>query len=142
MQLSLSADYACRVLIFLSVAERSSISEISDAYGISQNHLVKVVHRLSNLGFVETTRGRGGGVALARAPKDITVGEVVRKMEPHLDLVECFNKEKNTCVITPACGLKNVLSEATNAFLEKLDHYSFEDITSNRKNLRNVLLGK
>src|SRR5690606_41880431 len=99
MQLSLSSDYACRVLLFLSVEEKSSIAEIARSYQISENHLVKVVHRLSSLGYLKTTRGRGGGLALAKPPSEITVGEIVRKMEPHLDLVECFNPEKTRCTI-------------------------------------------
>ncbi|MEZ4750351.1 MAG: Rrf2 family transcriptional regulator [Bdellovibrionota bacterium] len=139
MQLSLSSDYACRVLIFLSVQEKSSIPEIAERFSISQNHLVKVVHRLSGLGYLKTTRGRGGGLTLAKPPHEITVGEVIRKMEPHLDLVECFNEEKNACVITGACGLKHLLKSATVAFLSKLDSCTFEQISARKRALRSSL---
>lgn len=139
MQLSLSSDYACRVLIFLSVEEKSSIPEIAERFGISQNHLVKVVHRLSSLGYLKTTRGRGGGLALAKAPHEITVGEIVRQMEPHLDLVECFNVEKNNCVITGACGLKHVLKSATMAFLAQLDSCNFEQVSAKKRSLKSAL---
>lgn len=141
MQLSLSSDYACRVLIFLSVEEKSSIPEIAQRFGISQNHLVKVVHRLSSLGYLKTSRGRGGGLSLAIPPDQITVGEIVRKMEPHLDLVECFNPQKNECVITGACGLKHLLKDATDAFFSKLDSCTFEDISTKKRALRKMLLG-
>ena len=139
MQLSLSSDYACRVLIFLSVEEKSSIPEIAQRFHISQNHLVKVVHRLSSLGYLKTTRGRGGGLALAKGPDQITVGEIVRKMETHLDIVECFNREKNECVITGACGLKHLLKDATDAFLSQLDSCTFEQISTKKRLLKKAL---
>lgn len=141
MQLSLHADYACRVLIYLATtdAPRSSIDEIATAFGISQNHLVKVVHRLGKLGVIETTRGRGGGICLAHPPSAIKIGDVVRKMEPGFDLVECFDLETNTCPIIKACGLKYWLAKATEAFLATLDDVTLSDVSENRKKLTQAL---
>ncbi len=130
MQLSLYADYGCRVLIFLACMdqEQSSVEEISRSFGISQNHLVKVVHGLSKFGFIETTRGRGGGIRLGTPPSEINMGQVVRKMEPHFHLVECFDTEANTCPIIRVCGLKAVLYKAREAFFRQLDEVSLQDI--------------
>jgi Rrf2 family nitric oxide-sensitive transcriptional repressor len=141
MQLSLHADFACRVLIYLATMDRekTSIDEIASAYGISKNHLVKVVHQLGKLGFIETTRGRGGGICLARPPGDIAIGDVIRKTESNLDIVECLNADTNTCPITSVCGLKPWLAQATQAFLKTLDGVSLADITRNRKRLNSVL---
>jgi Rrf2 family nitric oxide-sensitive transcriptional repressor len=105
-----------------------STAEVSDAYGISKHHLVRVVQGLGRHGFVEVRPGRSGGVLLARAPAEISVGQVVRHMEPDFHVVECFNSETNTCPITPACGLIGVLGEAMRAFLSTLDKYTLEDL--------------
>lgn len=142
MQLSLHADYACRVLIFLATVERerSSIDEIASAFQISQNHLVKVVHRLGKLGFIETMRGRGGGIRLARAPLEIKIGDVVRRMEqPGFNVAECFDSDTNTCPIAPVCGLKPWLSKAMDAFLRTLDDVTLADVTANRKRIVKTL---
>lgn len=135
MQLSLHADYACRVLIYLAAAEteRASIGEIAAAFHISQNHLVKVVHRLAKLGFIETTRGRGGGIWLARSPNTILIGEVIRKTEPGFDVAECFDAASNTCPIFGVCGLKPWLARALDGFLSVLDGVTLADITAGRK---------
>lgn len=138
MQISRSADYACRVLIYLATEEKGSVSDIAETFGISQNHLVKVVHKLGQLGFITTTRGRGGGLALAKDPSKIGVGEVIRKMEPHLDLVECFDEATNQCRITGACGLKGVFRDALRAFVLELDRHSIKDVTSKRTALKKL----
>ncbi|MFE8603057.1 RrF2 family transcriptional regulator [Archangium violaceum] len=130
MHLTLHADYALRVLLYLAVNPDRVIStgEVSGAYGISKHHLVRVVQGLGRHGFVEVRPGRSGGVVLARAPSEISVGEVVRRMEPDFHIVECFDPKTNTCPITPACGLIGVLNEATRAFLASLDKYTLEDL--------------
>ena len=87
-----------------------SVDEISRAFGISRHHLVKVVQTLTDLGVVEAQRGRGGGMRLAKRPSEINVGWLIRRTEPHFDLVECFDPEANTCPIAPACGLKGALT--------------------------------
>ena len=140
MQLSLHADYACRTLIYLAIEKRSSIAKISEAYGISNNHLVKVVHRLGQAGYVKTTRGKGGGIELAQSPEEICVASVIRDMEPSFNMVECFDRATNTCRIVPGCGLKHALEEASNAFLSALEKYSLRDVIRDERSLRKILL--
>ena len=134
MQLTAYTDYALRVLIYLAVHEAHvvTISEMAAAYDISKNHLVKIVHQLGQEGFIETLRGRGGGLRLAHAPDQLYLGEIVRKMEPHFHVVECFESSTNRCPITPACGLASVLAQALDAFLAALDRYTLADITQEK----------
>lgn len=140
MQLTLYTDYALRTLIYLALTnDTATITEIADRYNISRNHLVKVVHNLGKLGYITTTRGRQGGLRLAHAPSKINIGEVVRRTEPNFHLVECFDREKDACAITPGCRLKGVLNEAFHAFTDVLDRYTLEDITRNKKQLRELL---
>lgn len=131
MQLTLFADYSLRILLYLTMhrERRVALPEISDAYGISQNHLVKVVQRLIEEGWVESVRGRGGGLRLGREPSEINVATVVRMTEPHLNLVECFDARSNTCPIDPACGLKGVLVRAQEAFFKELEKHTLADFT-------------
>lgn len=128
MRLTRYTDYALRTLIYVGLNEprQSSIAEIARAYGISENHLTKVVHQLGRLGFVRTTRGRGGGLRLARPAAEIGVGAVVRLTEEDLALVECFGS--GNCVITAPCRLRGVLGEALAAFLAVLDRYTLADL--------------
>jgi Rrf2 family nitric oxide-sensitive transcriptional repressor len=127
MRLTRYTDYAIRVLMYLAAKpdRLASIGEISKAYGISQNHLMKVVNDLGTAGYVASTRGRSGGIRLARPATEITVGAVVRSTEEGFDLVDC-----STCVIAPGCGMKQVLNEAVKAFLGVLDSYTFADLPS------------
>lgn len=129
MQLTLFSDYSLRVLLYLTMHgdRRVTLAEMSKAYGISQHHLVKVVQRLVEEGLVESARGRGGGLRLARRPADINVGRVVRATEPHFNLVECFDAQANTCPIDPVCGLKQVLLRAQGAFLNELEQHTLAD---------------
>jgi Rrf2 family nitric oxide-sensitive transcriptional repressor len=129
MQLTLHTDYALRVLIYLTQQREdlATISEISDFYKISRNHLVKVVHHLAGSGFIQTTRGKHGGMKLAREPMRISIGDVVRKMEPNFDIVECFDKASPDCVVTSVCKLKSVLQQAGEEFLGVLDGFSLAD---------------
>lgn len=129
MRLTLHADLAMRVLVHLALAgkRRATIREISEAFGISRNHLMKVVHELAGHGYIDSARGNGGGLRLARPPGSIIVGRVVVDMEPDLGLVECF-RPGNRCVITPACALPRMLDEALRAFLGVLDRYTLADL--------------
>lgn len=130
MQLTQYTDYSLRVLIYLSQkkqGELATISEISGFYGISRNHLVKIVHNLATYGFIQTMRGKNGGMCLARPADEINIGEVVRHTEPSFDIAECFNKENNSCVITPICALKSILGEARTNFINTLDRYTVAD---------------
>lgn len=135
MQLTRYSDYGLRVLIYLSVRpdRLATIEEISMAYGISRAHLMKVVHHLGRAGFLNTLRGRGGGLALARPPDEINVGDVVRHTEDRMDLVECFDPERSHCRIEPVCGLRGVLEEALDAFLDTLDRYTLADLIARRR---------
>lgn len=133
MQLTRYTDYGLRVLIYLACTDDdASVAEIAERYAISRNHLVKVAHALSQQGFVITSRGRSGGMRLARPAEDIGIGEVVRALETNRDLVECFTLESNTCPIAPVCGLKGALSRAETAFQEVLDEYTLADVTKRR----------
>ena len=129
MRLTLFSDYALRILLYLAAhpGRLVRVAEVSEVYGVSENHLVKVVQLLVSEGLVESVRGRGGGLQLARAPEEINVGALVRVTEPDLDLVECFDPTRNACPITSACGLKNALEEAQGAFLSRLDAYTLRD---------------
>src|SRR5215472_5432126 len=117
MHLTQFSDYSLRVAIYLACHPEQvvSVEEISRAFGISRHHLVKVVQTLTDLGVVEAQRGRGGGMRLAMRPREINVGWLVRRTEPHFDLVECFDLATNTCPIAPACGLKEALYRAQQA---------------------------
>lgn len=130
MRLTRYADYSLRVLTYLAVSPEGfgTIQGISDAYGISRNHLMKVVRQLGHKGYIESIRGRGGGLILRMPPERIRVGQVVRDMEPDLELVECFG-EDGQCIISPACRLKGVLQDALQAFLDVLDEYTVSDLT-------------
>ncbi|MFU8832625.1 MAG: Rrf2 family transcriptional regulator [Wenzhouxiangella sp.] len=129
MRVTRYTDYSLRVLIYLALREsdRTTIRQISDAYGISKNHLMKVVQQLAALGYIESMRGVGGGLNLARPAHQIAIGEVVRHMEPDLGLVECM-RPGNECIITPACKLRMMLGKARESFLGTLDEYSLLDI--------------
>ncbi|HXH71354.1 MAG TPA: Rrf2 family transcriptional regulator [Mariprofundaceae bacterium] len=129
MQLTIYTDYSLRVLLYLGLhpEKRVTISEIADAYGVSRNHLVKVVHNLAQEGWIQTTRGKSGGMRLAFPPDQINIGAVVRKTEPHMNLLECFDREINTCPIISACALKRVLYQARKAFVDVLDQYTIAD---------------
>jgi Rrf2 family nitric oxide-sensitive transcriptional repressor len=130
MQLTLHADYSLRILLYLTENRDryASTREISDAYGISRNHLVRVVQTLHANGFVEVSEGRGGGVKLARDPAEINLGQVVRKTEPNFRIVECFDMETNTCPIVPVCRLKGILLKALESFLAVLDDCTLADL--------------
>lgn len=127
MQLTQYTDYSLRVLAYLAqTGNGATISEVSDYFGISRNHLVKAVHNLSSKGFLVGTRGKGGGIRLARPPEQIRLGDVVRATEPNFAVVECFNPERS-CVLASQCGLQSPLQEAMRAFLAVLDRHTVAD---------------
>ena len=141
MRLTTFTDYSLRVLMYLAVRPegRSTIAGIATAFNISENHLTKVVHFLGREGYLENTRGRGGGLALARAPADITIGEVVQATEGNDVPAECFEPRTNRCSITPDCRLKFALAEAVKAFYATLGKHTLEDVVKNREALVKVL---
>lgn len=130
MQLTLYTDYSLRVLMYLGMhADRkATISEIAGFYGISRNHLVKVVHDLASHGYIHTHRGKGGGMFLARPACEINIGNVVRHAEPNFHMVECFNPQTRHCPIFAMCNLKGMLNDALGEFLAVLDRYTLEDL--------------
>jgi Rrf2 family transcriptional regulator, nitric oxide-sensitive transcriptional repressor len=135
LYLTLHSDYALRVLVYLATHEGIvRTSDISQAYNISRNHLVRVVQTLSRSGFVKVSPGRTGGIRLARAAAEINIGQVFRATEPSMNLVECFNVHTNTCPIAPVCGLKPILREASESFTSVLDKYTLSDVTSGGPN--------
>lgn len=141
MQLTLYTDYGLRTLMSLALApeQRQTVTTISRAYGISRNHLVKVVARLAELGYVHTTRGKGGGIRLAHAPGAVTVGRVIRDLECELGAVECLQKHGGGCAIAPACRLKGLLAEAMEAYLAVLDSKTLEDLVRQRAPVARLL---
>lgn len=132
MQLSKFSDYSLRVLIFLAGQpdRLSTIDNISARYGISKDHLRKIVHQLVQSGWVQSKRGRGGGLSLAMSPAEISIGMVVRSTEENLTIVECFNSDTDTCQISGVCRLSGMLEEALQAFLCVLDKYTLDDVVA------------
>lgn len=130
MQLTLHADYSLRVLIYLAIHQDRLVptAEISKAYGISEHHLVKVVHHLGESGVVLSRRGRSGGSRLAKAPEEIRIGDVLSGAEPDFCLVECFDKKKSTCPIDRVCTLKDLLQRASRAFIDVLNDKTLADV--------------
>ncbi|MXP29311.1 Rrf2 family transcriptional regulator [Porphyrobacter algicida] len=136
MRLTRYSDFAMRVLLYLAARpdRLTPISEIARAYAISHNHLMKVVNDLVNSGYLESVRGRSGGVRLARPAAQINVGELIQHTEDDFDLVEC-----GSCIIAPACGLTSVLDEALAAFLGVLGQYSLADVLARKGDFTHLL---
>jgi len=141
MKLTFYSDYSLRLLMYVSLKRDGlvTIQEVADAYGISKNHLMKVAFELGRKGFLETVRGRGGGLRLARPPEKIGVGEVVRAMEEDFTMVECFDPKANQCVITGPCRLRGALSRALKAYFAVLDEYTLADLAGQNPVLARVL---
>jgi Rrf2 family nitric oxide-sensitive transcriptional repressor len=129
MQLSFFSDYALRVLMYLAVAGGRQVParEIAERYRLSFDHVAKIVQFLGREGFVKTSRGRGGGMRLARPPEDISIGDVLRRAEAGSGPVECLRDGTVTCVIAPVCGLTPLMAEAQEAFFSTLDARSLAD---------------
>lgn len=140
MRLTYFSDYAFRVLMYLAVmpGRRCTIREISDAYDISRAHLMKVVNLLTREGLVTAQRGPSGGLTLALPPDQIRLGDVIRKTEDDLGLVECFRPE-NSCRLTPSCALAPAISRALQAFLAELDKQTIADLVRKEQPIRRLL---
>lgn len=140
MQLTQFTDYSLRALIYITLRNEScTIKDITEAYDISNNHMVKIIHNLAKLGLIKTIRGKNGGIIMASQPETINLGQLITQLEPHFDLVPCFNKVKANCCIAPVCKLKSVLHEAQAAFMEVLERYTLADVLHNKSDL-SVLL--
>ena len=141
MRLTVYTDFSLRVLMFLALKGDglATIAEVAKAYGISKNHLMKVAYQLGLAGYVETVRGKGGGLRLARRPQDIVLGEVVRRTEPDMALVPCLAPDDASCTIFPSCALRGALSGARDAFLAALDKHTLADLVRPRAPLQKLL---
>jgi len=141
MQLTLFTDYTLRTLMYLGAhpGEVVPASQISEAFGISSDHVAKAGKWLTQRGYVSAQRGKAGGLSLAKKASSIRIGQLVCETEPHMDLLECFDREDNTCPITPACKLKKALAQARAAFVAALDEYTLEDLLVNRVQLVQLL---
>jgi Rrf2 family transcriptional regulator, nitric oxide-sensitive transcriptional repressor len=132
MRLTLHTDYSLRVLLYLAASESgtATITELADFYEISRNHLVKVVHHLGLKGYIQTMRGKNGGICLARPPEQISIGEVVKNTEPDLNLLECFDQKTDHCVISSDCRLKGLLFRARDQFVKELEKSTLADVAA------------
>jgi Rrf2 family nitric oxide-sensitive transcriptional repressor len=141
MQLTQYTDFGLRALIALAIHPGRSltVTEVSEAYGISRHHMVKIVARLAERGYIRTLRGKGGGMWLARPPAQIRLGAVVRDMESELGVVECLEQGGGHCVIAPACRLKGLMRQATDEFLKCLDRYTLADAVQPRARVSRLL---
>lgn len=142
MQLTLQSDYAFRVLMTLAVSSPhlSTIQEIAERYQISRGHLMVVVNRLSNLGFIEAIRGRGGGIRLARPAEEINLADVLVGMEPNFHIVECFQPEGGHCLVVGSCRLRSVFEEALEAWLSVMRGHSLADLVRRNSKLSHLLM--
>jgi Rrf2 family transcriptional regulator, nitric oxide-sensitive transcriptional repressor len=137
LRLTHFSNYAVRVLMYAAMNHRtpSAVPDIARAYGISYDHLKKAAAELCRLGYLETVRGRSGGVLLAKPSEEICLGEVIRQTEGDVILVECFDAETNTCPLPPACRLRTALQQALAAFFTVLDGYTLADLVRHREQL-------
>jgi Rrf2 family transcriptional regulator, nitric oxide-sensitive transcriptional repressor len=140
MRLTLHSDYALRVLIQVALGSGrlTTIDEIAESFGVSRHHLTKVVNDLSQKGYLDTVRGRRGGMRLKREPRDINIGRVVRDTEDNLSVVGCLER-RGYCRIERACVLRGVLHEATKAFLAVLDAHTLADLIKPHRSLASLL---
>lgn len=139
MQLKKYTDFSLRALLYLALHPDKlvTIAEISRAFDVSNNHLIKIIHKLSTAGVVHSVRGKGGGIRLAHEPEDISIRYVVELMEDDLNVVKC---NEPVCPIIRSCLLKGVLSEATEAFLATLDNYTLADVLVNERRLKRDII--
>ena len=142
MRLTLHTDYSLRVLLYAGLKRDAlvTIPELVRQFDISKGHAMKVVHGLARKGYLETIRGKNGGLRLARPPQAIAVGAVVRDMEAELGVVGCLQGRSGYCRIEECCGLRRALHEAMDAFLAVLDRYTIADLLRPRHALTRLLL--
>lgn len=141
MRLTTFSDYSMRVMMYLGLQHGKlvTIFDIAQAYNISENHLMKVVHHLAQRGYIETVRGKGGGLRLVRNPSAINIGEMIRDSEGGTDLLPCMEKE-GTCCIQPSCKLMGILREAQVAMFAVLDKYTLADLLNKESTLTRILM--
>ena len=137
MQLTAYTDYSLRLMMYLAQrkGQRATVGEIADVFGISRNHLMKVAFGLGQQGWVETTRGRSGGLSLAPGAERVRLGDIIRSTEPDFAVVECFDASRNSCAIVRPCRLKGILQQAMTAWFEVLDAHTLGDLVADNKAL-------
>lgn len=142
MKLTTFSDYTLRVLMFLALNRNrlATIPEIAAAYEVSENHLMKVVHQLARSEVIESVRGKGGGIRLAREPEAIRLGQIIRSSEGNAPVVACLSEDATSCCIAPACRLTNILVQAFDAFYESLDKYTLADLVQSPHSLKVLLV--
>jgi Rrf2 family transcriptional regulator, nitric oxide-sensitive transcriptional repressor len=143
MRLTLNTDFSLRVLMHVGICgnKLTTINDIAHSFGISKAHLMKVVNDLSQKGYLETLRGRGGGIRLMREPRHINIGQVVRDTENQLSVLGCLER-KGYCPIERVCVLRSALRDATQAFLAVLDAYTLADLIKPQRALSSLLLDR
>lgn len=141
MQLTLFTDYSIRVLMYLGAHQDRlcTTKEISESYGISKNHVVKVVHNLAQLGYIRSVKGKGGGLSLLKRADDINLRDLISALEPNLNLVECFSNTRSICRIGSVCRLKGALEKALLAFLDTLGNYTLSDMMVKPEDFRSAM---
>lgn len=141
MHLTVYTDYSLRLLMYLALKDEASatVGEAAGHLRVSRNHLMKVVYRLGQGGYIRTVRGKSGGFRLARPPAEIGLGDVVRYTESDMALVPCFVTGEAVCTFLPDCELRHALHGALAAFAQVLDRYSIADLTRKRGRLRTLL---
>ncbi|MBA5778295.1 iron-responsive transcriptional regulator RirA [Stappia sp. F7233] len=141
MRLTQQTNYAVRTLMYCAANpdRPSKVPDIAASFGMSETHLFKIMKVLVDAGLVTTTRGRNGGITLARPAERITVGEVVRAAEENFQLAECFNSGRRDCPLIPSCGFNGLLHEALEAFMSVLDQHTIAELAADRSNIRVLL---
>lgn len=141
VQLTTHTDYALRILMALglSAPDKMTATEIGNAYKISVHHLLKIVQQLNELGYVETLRGKTGGVRLSKSPDEIVIGKLIREVENDLGVVACLRKGGEPCIIDGTCRLRGLLDVASQAFLNVLDQYTLADVLKPKAKLVQLL---
>lgn len=138
MRLTSYTDFGLRALLYLATlpeGELSSVAKVSALYGVSRNHMVKVVNQLVKLGYLQSQRGKNGGIRMTCDPATINIGQVIRALEGNLDGIDCGSP---ACHIVSVCLLKSALKEAMDAFLAVMDSYTLQDLLANRDELQRV----
>ena len=141
MRLTQHSNYAMRLLMYCALKPDQPVrlAEIAEAYDISGHHLNKIAQRLTHIGAIQTIRGRNGGIRLAKHPKDINIGDILRQTEENLIIVECFSEESNTCPLISQCKFRKLLQEALAAFLKVLDAHTLDDLVTHPDCLKPLL---
>ena len=141
MQITKFSDYALRILIHLATTEENLMStrEIAGMQNLPFNHLAKISQWLTHEGYVESVRGRNGGMRLAQSPEMISIGRLLRRSERGTPLVECMKEDGGCCVMTPACGLLPILNEAQEAFFEALERKTLQDVLDGNRGMKNLI---